>query len=157
MNKQIFFFLPSVQFKRRFWIHFFANQAWFLSLFSKKGHQSQSNEKSFGWKNTFFLRRTFCVCPYVVGKIGFGRYAGVLRGLVFLLDGSLFLSQSVWQDDWPGRLRAYVVCNGLRTGWWLCMQEVSVRREMSDIKDFARHARIVFFRPCVSLYPKMES
>lgn len=56
MNKKIFFFLPSVQFKRRFWIHFFANQAWFLSLFSKKGHQSQSNEKSFGWKNTFFVR-----------------------------------------------------------------------------------------------------
>ena len=116
LNKPIFFFPLSVQFKRRFWIHFFANQAWFLSLFSKKGHQSQSNEKSFGWKNTFFLRRTFCVCPHVVGKIGFGRYAGVLRGPVFSLDGSLFLSQSVWQDDWPERLRAYVVCNGLRPG-----------------------------------------
>ena len=46
-------------------------------------------------ENTFFLRRTFCICPHVVGKIGIGQYVGVLRGLVFLLDGSLFLSKSV--------------------------------------------------------------
>ncbi|EGG52681.1 hypothetical protein HMPREF9442_02125 [Paraprevotella xylaniphila YIT 11841] len=38
------------------------------------------------------------------------------RWPVFLLNGSPFLSKSVWQDDGPGRLWAYVVCNGLRTG-----------------------------------------
>ena len=68
LNKPIFFFPLSVQFKRRFWIHFFANQAWFLSLFSKKGHQSQSNEKSFGWKNTFFVRISYNPLPHVVRK-----------------------------------------------------------------------------------------
>ena len=44
----------------------------------------------------------------------FGAYAAHIHTDV--LNGSPFLSKSVWQDDGPGRLWAYVVCNGLRTG-----------------------------------------
>ena len=89
LNKPIFFFPLSVQFKRRFWIHFFANQAWFLSLFSKKGHQSQSNEKSFGWKNIFFLRIPSRRSLHGDEKHAWKRKNGLLPLPLFMLFGRL--------------------------------------------------------------------